>query len=120
MRVLSALAAAALCACSSSRPSRRGAALPPCDVLPLVGRAVPSALAADEAGGIALAGTAAGTQLRAGSALLESAGAFVLRADAAGRVSWVRGIGAGRPLAGAIPPGGSGFVGGGGGEAGFA
>ncbi len=110
MRVLSALASAALCACSSSRPLPNGAALPPCDVLPLVGRAVPSALAADEAGGIALAGTASGTQLRAGSALLESAGAFVLRADAAGRVSWMRGLGAARPLAEAVAADGSVFV----------
>ena len=109
MRIFSAVASAALCACSSSRPSPTGA-LPPCDVLPLVGRAVPSALAADEAGGIALAGTASGTQLRAGSALLESAGAFVLRADAAGRVSWIRGIGTVRPLAEAIAPDGSVFV----------
>jgi hypothetical protein len=107
MRALFLLLPATLCACSSARPSPGGATPLPCDVLPLVGKAVPTALATDEAGGIALAGTSTGAQLRAGAALLQAAGGFALRADSAGRVSWIRGIGAVRPLGDAILPDGS-------------
>jgi hypothetical protein len=107
MRAVLPLVSAALCACSSARPSRTGGSQPTCDVLPLVGKALPTALGADEAGGIALVGRSTGTQLRAGSAVLDASGGFVLRADSGGRVSWVRTLGAGRPLADVIAPDGS-------------
>jgi len=107
MRGLCLLIATASWACSSARPSPSESASQPCDVLPLVGRAAPSALAADDAGGIALAGTSKGAQLRSGSAMLEAPGGFVLRADAAGRVGFIHGIGAAQPLAIALEPDGS-------------
>lgn len=107
MRALFVLIPATLCACSSARPSGVAATSLPCDVLPLVGRAVPTAFATDEAGGIALAGASTGTQLRAGAAVLQAAGGFALRADPAGRVSWLRGLGAVRPLGATILPDGT-------------
>jgi len=95
------------CACSSAHPSPEGNAPQACDVLPLVGRATPSALAADEAGGIALAGNSRGPQLRSGSARLEAPGGFVLRADAAGRVGWIHGLSGAQPLGAAVEADGS-------------
>jgi len=76
-------------------------------VLPLLGKATPSALATDEAGGIALAGTSKSARLRSGSATLDAPGGFVLRADGSGRVSWIHGLGAAQPLADVVEPDGS-------------
>jgi hypothetical protein len=110
MRALAMLVSAAMCACSSARPSATAAA-ELCDLLPLIGKAVPTALASDEAGGIALAGTSPGPALRAGYVVLERPdkplGGFVLRTSPAGGVSWIRSLGAVRPLAEAIASDGS-------------
>src|SRR5207237_827830 len=78
-----------------------------CEVLPLIGNAWPAALAADADGGLALAGESAGPRLIAGSAALEGPGAFLLRTDAGGAVSWIRGIGAVRTMALAAAPDGA-------------
>ncbi len=102
MHVRSGLLFAALCACSSAPPSPSGGTIASCDVLPLLGKAVPTALASDGSGGIALAGNSTGTQLRSGLAVMEGQGGFVLRAGADGEVGWIRNIGAVRPLAAAI------------------
>jgi hypothetical protein len=102
----SILLLAGLCACSSAPPSSSGSGVSSCDVLPLLGQAVPTALASDGAGGIALAGTSAGAKLRSGLAVMDGQGGFVLRASADGEVGWIRGIGAARPLAAAIAPDG--------------
>jgi len=107
MHVRSILVFAALCACSSAPLSPSGGAVSSCDVLPLLGKVVPTALASDGAGGIALAGTSTGTQLRSGLAVMEGQGGFVLRAGADGEVGWIRNLGAVRPLAAAIAPDGS-------------
>ena len=107
MRFRRLLIALASCACSSAPPAPSGNAPPPCDALPLVGKAAPSALAADESGGIALVGTSRGAQLRSGSAMLDASGGFALRADAAGRVAWIHGLGAAQPRGVAVEPDGS-------------
>ena len=102
MRALRTLGLAALCACSSARPrSAREAA---CTALPLAGRVAPAALAADGAGGIALAGTLEAGTLRSGSSRLDGPGGFVLRADAGGVVLWLKSLAGARPLAAAIAP----------------
>src|SRR5256885_13625373 len=106
MRALPALVFAALCACSFGR-SARTFAESGCEVLPLIGNAWPAALAADADGGLALAGESAGPRLIAGSAALEAPGAFLLRTDAGGAVSWIRSIGGGRTMALAIAPDGA-------------
>ena len=106
MRALPALVFAALCACSFGR-SARTFAESGCEVLPLIGNAWPAALAADADGGLALAGESAGPRLIAGSAALEAPGAFLLRTDAGGAVSWIRGIGAVRTMALAAAPDGA-------------
>jgi len=107
MRVRSLLIAVVCWACSSAPPAPSGSAPPPCDALPLVGKATPSALAGDEGGGIALVGTSRGAQLRSGSAMLDASGGFALRTDGAGRVSWIHALGAAQPLAVALEPDGS-------------
>lgn len=84
-----------LCACSAARPLPRSAGTPPCDALPLLGKADPSALASDGEGGLAMAGSFAGT-LRAGNATAASAGGddvFVLRTNPDGSVRWLHRIG---------------------------
>ena len=88
----------ALCACSAARgpATARDRA---CEVLTLLGKAIPGALAADAAGGIALAGESAGGLLRAGGVTLDAAGGFVLRTDPYGTVRWMRPLGPLRPLA---------------------
>lgn len=109
MRALSALAAVALCACSSGRtavPAR----LRPCDVLPLLGRALPAAMAADAWGGVAIAGELASAPLRAGNAGLDVPGGFFLRTDADGAAAFIHGLGPVRPLAVAFAPDGSAVV----------
>jgi hypothetical protein len=106
MHPRSALLCAALCACSSAQPTPSGGTVASCDVLPMLGKAGPAALASDGAGGIALAGTSTGPQLRAGLAVMEGQGGFVLRAGADGQVGWIRNMGALRPLAAAIMPDG--------------
>src|SRR5207302_939601 len=106
MRALPALVFAALCACSFGR-SARTFAESGCEVLPLIGNAWPAALAADADGGLALAGESAGPRLIAGSAALEAPGAFLLRTDAGGAVSWIRSIGAVRTMALAAAPDGA-------------
>src|SRR5256885_9082145 len=106
MRALPLLAFAALCACSFGR-SARTLAESGCEVLPLIGNAWPAALAADADGGLALAGESAGPRLIAGSAALEAPGAFLLRTDAGGAVSWIRSIGAVRTMALAAAPHGA-------------
>jgi hypothetical protein len=100
MRALSSLALVALCACSFARS--RTSAGGGCEVLTLIGNASPAALAADADGGLALAGESAGRRLIAGSAALEGPGTFLLRTDAGGEVSWIRGIGGVRAMALAI------------------
>ena len=97
MRALPVLALASLCACSSARQAHTQAP-PPCGALPLLGAATPLALAADGAGGIALAGELASGSLRGGTASLDQPGGFVLRTDPAGEVAWIHGLGPARPL----------------------
>src|SRR2546427_10328130 len=106
MRALPLLAFAALCACSLGR-SARTFAESGCEVLPLIGNAWPAALAADADGGLALAGESAGPRLIAGSAALEGSGAFLLRTDPGGAISWIRSIGAVRTMALAAAPDGA-------------
>src|SRR3989442_13661078 len=106
MRALPALVFAALCACSFGR-SAGTFAESGCGVLPLIGNAWPAALSADADGGLALAGESAGPRLIAGSAALEGSGAFLLRTDAGGAVSWLRSIGAVRTMALAAAPDGA-------------
>jgi hypothetical protein len=105
MRALPALVTAALCACSSGRAVRPRSR--PCDALPLLGRALPVALAADAWGGVALAGELASAPLHAGNAGLDLPGGFVLRTDPDGGPAWIHGLGAARPLAVAIAPDGA-------------
>ena len=107
MRFSLPIAAFTLWACSSAPTSPTSSGPAPCDVLPLVGRATPSALASDDAGGIALVGTSRAAQLRSGAAMLEAQGGFVLRADAFGRVAYIHGLGAVQPLGAAVEPDGS-------------
>lgn len=92
MRALPALLACA-CAAAGRPPAAREP--PACDVLPLLGKAEPMAVAADAEGGLAVAGRFEG-KLRAGAASASSAGGgdfFVLRTAADGSVRWLHRLG---------------------------
>src|SRR5262249_57558314 len=70
MRFLCLPIALIVFACSSAPPSPTANAPQACDVLPLLGKATPSALATDDGGGIALPATPRRPPLRPPSALL--------------------------------------------------
>lgn len=92
MRALAVLLA---CACASVRPAAAPAEPAACEVLPLLGAAEPFALAADGSGAVAVAGKFSGA-LSAGSLQIHSAGgsdAFVLLANADGKVRWLHRLG---------------------------
>ena len=96
MRALAALlACACAAACASARPAPVTPAPALCEVLLLLGAAEPFALAADPAGGVAVAGKFSGT-VRAGGFAVSAAGgadAFVLRTNADGSVRWLHRLG---------------------------